>query len=85
MTNILKAANKSKEDALKALFPSRAPRILGMRYGNMRYEPMVIESISHPFDGSLTSDGNPAYMAVALSLSTLTALDRNDVNKLFIR
>lgn len=85
MTNVLKEANKSKSDALRALFPSKAPRIIGMRYGNMRYEPMVIEAISHPFDGALTSDGHPAYRAVALSLSTLTALDRNDVSKLFIR
>lgn len=85
LTGIVKGASTSKADALKALFPSKAPRIIGMRYGNMRYEPMVIEGISHPFDGSLTSEGHPAYRAVQLALSTLTALDQNDVRKLFIR
>jgi hypothetical protein len=84
LTSALKEVNKDDADGLKALFPSKAPRIIGMRYGNMRYEPMVIEGISHPFDGGLTSDGYPAYRAVQLSVATLTALDRNDVKKLFV-
>lgn len=82
LPELLKSA-KSGEDIVKALFPSLAPHLIGFNYGNNRYSPMVIESVSNPIDGPMDSRGLPLYRAVQLSLATLTALDKNDVARLF--
>lgn len=82
LTELLKSA-KSGDDIVKALFPSLAPQLIGFNYANERYSPMVIESVSNPIDGPLSSNGIPIYRAVQVSLATLTALDKNDVAKLF--
>ncbi|NHN76840.1 hypothetical protein HA520_06000 [Azotobacter chroococcum] len=81
----LMSAAKSGSDVIKALFPSLAPQMVGFTYANNRYSPMVIESISNPIDGRLDSSGLPIYRAVQITLATLTALDKNDVSKIFRR
>ncbi|SEJ22836.1 hypothetical protein SAMN04244572_03192 [Azotobacter beijerinckii] len=81
----LMSAAKSGTDVIKALFPSLAPQMIGFSYANNRYSPMVIESVSNPIDGPMDSNGLPLYRAVQLTLATLTALDRNDVSKIFRR
>ena len=68
---------------IKAMFPSKAPLMVGVRYGRNRFSPMVIESIGNPMDGPITEQGIPVYRAVNLTLATLTALDRGDVAKIF--
>lgn len=70
---------------LDAMFPSRAPQMVGFRYGNNRYGPMVIESVANPLDGPMDSNGNPIYRSVQLTIATLTALDRRDVAGIFSR
>ena len=74
----------SAESFIKAMFPSLAPKMVGLTYGNNRYPPMVIESLSHPIDGPMDSNGKPIYRAVQLTLATLTAIDRADVRGLFV-
>lgn len=70
---------------INALFPSKAPNFVGFRFAGNRYEPMVIESVSHPLDGQLDKNGVPLYRAVQIKLSTLTALDRADVSNVILR
>lgn len=70
---------------LSALFPSDAPQMVGFHYANNKYSPMVIEYIAHPIDGPLCTDGLPLHRAIKVTLSTLTALDKNDVQKIFAR
>lgn len=70
---------------IKALFPSDAPQLVGFTYANNRYTPMVIEQVGNPIDGPIGADGLPIYRAVQLTLATLTALDKNDVPRLFSR
>ncbi len=83
LPEIASGAQKSAADAVKALFPSLAPTMVGLTYGNNRYSPMVIEDVSHPLDGPMGENGLPLYRAVQLQLATLTALDRGDVATLF--
>lgn len=73
------------DDIIRAMFPSLAPQMVGFHYGNNRFMPMVIESVANPLDGPMDRDGRPLYRSVALTLATLTALDTNDVPKLFSR
>lgn len=70
---------------VKALFPSDAPTMVWLVYGNNRYAPMVIESVENQLDGPMDSSGLPIYRAVNLQLATLTALDKTDVATLFSR
>lgn len=70
---------------LTALFPSVAPRIIGFRYANERYAPMVIEALSNPVNGPRDGSGLPLYLSVQISMSTLTALDKSDVAKIYVR
>lgn len=72
-------------DFVKSLFPSKAPPMVGFRYANNRYSPMVIETIGNPIDGPMDRNGTPLYRSVQLTLATLTALDRNDVARIFSR
>lgn len=75
----------SSTGVIDALFPSEAPRLVGVTYGNGRYAPMVIEAVQHPLDGPMDSNGVPIYRSVQITLASLTALDKRDVAKLFIR
>lgn len=75
----------SGEGAIRAMFPSIAPQMVGFKFGNERYRPMVIESIANPLDGPKDSQGRPIYRSVQVTLATLTALDTNDVADIFSR
>lgn len=83
LTGIIKQAGDSAE-MVKALFPSLAPLMVGMIYGGQKFSPMVIESISNPLDAPRYRDGNYVYLPLQITLATLTALDRDDVFKMFL-
>lgn len=68
---------------IKALFPSRAPQLLGLTYGGQTYSPMVIENVDFPMDSPRDYKGRYTNLAVTISMSTLTALDRADIKKWF--
>lgn len=80
----LEGVRSAGDNFLKVMFPSSAPMMVGFIYGNNRYPAMVIESISNPLDGPMDSEGRPIQRAVQLTLATLTALDREDIKKLFV-
>ena len=83
LTEVLTQSNSENSQFLKALFPSIAPVLVGMTYGNRRFAPMVIESVNHPIDGAMDSQGRQIYMPLQMSIATLTALDQRDVPQLF--
>ena len=63
---------------IQSLLPSRAPQMVGFRYGGYTLSPMVIESMSHPIAVPRSSDGGMLSVAVNITLATLTALDSGD-------
>lgn len=75
--------NGIKQNPIETIFPSKAPQIIGMQYGDMTYEPMVIESISDPVTAPRSSDGVIIACSVQITLGTLTALDRGDMRKIY--
>lgn len=70
---------------IKALFPSKAPKLLALTYAGRTYAPMVVESITFPLDAPKDSNGNYISLAVQVNLATLTALDRADIKRFFSR
>jgi hypothetical protein len=71
--------NGLKQSPLETIYPSVAPQLLAMKYGDQTILPIVIESISKPFTVPRTSQGEVLNVAVQLTVATLTAIDRRDV------
>lgn len=68
---------------IKALFPSLAPKMLALQHGDRTYSALVVENVSNPLTSKMGRDGNRTYLAVQVSLASLTALDRPDVRRWF--
>ncbi|QIB09044.1 hypothetical protein GZ982_30330 (plasmid) [Pseudomonas fluorescens] len=77
--------SRDVDSFIKALFPSFAPKLLGLTYAGQTYSPMVLETISYPLHGPKDSRGNFIALTVQLSMATLTALDRPDIKRFFTR
>lgn len=76
---------KDVDSFIKALFPSKAPRLMGLTYAGRTWSPMVIETVSFPLDAPKDSRGYFIDLPVQISMSTLTALDRPDIKRFFGR
>jgi len=76
-------AGAGKNDFIETVFPSISPQVIGMKYGDRTYEPMVIENISEPITAPRSSTGVLIQQSIQISLSTLNALDRRDIDKLY--
>lgn len=70
---------------IKALFPSKAPKLLGFTYAGRTFSPMVVENVSFPLDSPKNSQGHYIDLPVQVSMATLTALDRPDIKRFFGR
>jgi hypothetical protein len=70
---------------IKALLPSQAPTMIAMEYKGCTYAPLVIESIGSPMTAPIASNGYHTNKAIALTVCSLTALDRNDFKEIFSR
>lgn len=68
---------------LDVLMPSKAPRLIAMEYKGRIYKPMVIEMISDPITSPTTSDGKYAKAEVSLTISSLTAWDKDDIQRIY--
>lgn len=77
--------NSGKQDFIETIFPSIAPQVIGMRYGDRTYEPMVIESISEPITNPRSEKGVLVQQSIQITLSTLNALDRRDIDRIYRR
>ena len=75
--NVLKGLSGSRS-AVEALLPSKAPQLVGLKYGGYTFSPLIIESLSQPITVPRTSDGAPLHVQVQMTLSSLTALDSED-------
>jgi hypothetical protein len=69
---------------LQTIYPSVAPQILGMRYGDMLYSPMVIESLGKPITNPRDESGVMISCSVQATISSLAAWDRRDVRALYL-
>lgn len=68
---------------ISALMPSVAPTMIAMEYKGRIYKPMVIEAISDPITSPTTSDGYYASAEVSLTISSVTAWDRQDIETIY--
>lgn len=59
-------------------FASEVPQILGMKYADMIWAPIVIESMPYPLTGPRDFAGRQTQASMTMQLATLTALDKND-------
>ena len=57
------------------VFASEVPQIIGMKYADMLWAPIVIESIPYPLTGPRDRNGTLTHSAMPLQLATLTGLD----------
>ncbi|TAM53820.1 MAG: hypothetical protein EPN57_08665 [Paraburkholderia sp.] len=71
--------NGLKQSPLETIYPSVAPQLLAMKYGDQTILPIVIESISKPITLPRSSQGEALAIAVQLTVATLTAVDRRDI------
>ncbi|MDF0506598.1 hypothetical protein POK33_38250 [Burkholderia cenocepacia] len=76
--------NGADQSILETVFPSLAPQIIGMKYGDRTYEPLVIESISEPITNPRSIDGVSISCSVTMTLATLTAIDRRDIQRMHL-
>ena len=60
------------------VFPSEVPQIIGMKYGDMLWAPLVIESVPYPLTGPRDKRGVLSHASLTMQLATLTALDKDD-------
>lgn len=72
------AGTALSEAAVNALLPSTAPCKIAMKYKGRIYQPLVIESITHPMNSPIDANGQYVELAVPMTLCTLTAIDRAD-------
>jgi hypothetical protein len=56
--------------------------MIGFQYKRRLYAPLVIESIGEPMSSPINSDGYYTELAVPMTISTLTALDKDDYAKI---
>lgn len=71
--------NGGRQSPLETIYPSVAPQLLAMRYGDQTILPVVIESVSKPITGPRSSKGESLNVSVQLTVATLTAVDRRDI------
>jgi hypothetical protein len=68
---------------VQTVFPSLAPRLIGFEYGDTTMLPMVIENISEPITTPRNIQGYQISTSIQITLSSLTAFDRNNVKALY--
>jgi hypothetical protein len=68
---------------IETVFPSISPQVIGMRYGDRTYEPMVIESVSEIITAPRSETGVLVQQSIQITLSSLSALDRRDIGRMY--
>lgn len=59
-------------------FPSKSPTLIAVKYKDCTYWPLVIESIAKDTNAPVDKNGKFVELSVPMSLTTLTAIDRQD-------
>ncbi|MFM0158018.1 hypothetical protein [Paraburkholderia sediminicola] len=79
------AVKSAGEDGiLQTIYPSVTPQILAMQYGDMLYQPMVIESLSKPITNPRDASGVMISCSVQATICSLVAWDRRDIKRLYL-
>ncbi|MFM0300387.1 hypothetical protein PQQ99_09735 [Paraburkholderia sediminicola] len=79
------AVKSGGEDGiLQTIYPSVTPQILAMKYGDMLFQPMVIESLSKPITNPRDASGVMISCSVQATICSLVAWDRRDIKKLYL-
>lgn len=60
------------------IFTSYVPQIIGLKYGDMLWAPLVIESMPYPLTGPRDASGTITHASITMQIATLTALDKDD-------
>jgi len=68
--------------AAVAALPSVSPTSVALTYKRRTFSPLVIESIGLPLDSPVDKDGKYVELLVPMTLCSLTAIDRNDWDRL---
>lgn len=77
------AKNGTSQNVFDTIFPSLTPQIVGLKYGDMTFQPMVIESVSEPITNPRSEAGVMTACSVQITMSTLAALDRADMRRIY--
>jgi hypothetical protein len=64
--------------AVRSVYASEMPQIIGIQYARKSFRPMVVESISTPLTVPLDRNGRCIHTQVQMTVASLTALDRDD-------
>lgn len=75
--------NGGEQSMMQTVFPSLTPQVIGMKYGDLTYLPLVIEGVSNPITAPRASNGVILAQSVQVTLATLTALDRRDIAHIY--
>jgi hypothetical protein len=70
--------DSSQEKGWRTVYPSEAPQIIGMRYADMLFMPMVLEALPQPLTTPRDSFGRAIHSSMTFSIGSLTALDKDD-------
>lgn len=83
LVNLITGISGSKNSGIEAMLPSIAPRLLGFEYKNRLYQPMVIEQITDPITSPTASNGDYVRAEVNITLCSLTAWGRSDIDNIY--
>jgi len=70
--------NRTVENAINALLPSKSPCLIVMKYKGRTYAPLVIEAVRLPLSSSIDSNGHFIERLVTITICSLAAWDRDD-------
>lgn len=74
---------ETARSAADILLPSLAPTLVQFRFSGRLFDRMVIESIEEPITSSKDVNGRYVELALPITLATLTALDKKDMQAHF--
>lgn len=75
--------NGLSQNVFDTIFPSETPQVIGIRYGDQTFLPMVIESVGKPITNPRSERGVMTSCSVQITVATLTALDRGDIRNMY--
>lgn len=75
--------NSDKGIDIQTVLPSLAPQLIAFQYADTTMLPMVVENVSEPLTTPRNIQGYQISTSVQITLSSLSALDRSDVNRIF--
>lgn len=76
-------ASVAEGKSLESLFPSLVPPFVSIYYGNKRYLPFLIQSVSAPLVVPMDSEGNRMSLQVTINFLSRTAWDAENITNIY--